>query len=166
MKTRFLLVAAVFLTACSTRYVMHDIPNATESDIGLVYDPRAYLTIYSIDGKATDYTMGKVVELSPGEHRFILTWNSGFRPPTLLTAPLFKPESGDPYADITFDVQQGYSYTLQAKSEGKPIYKGNADEACIYGEPSDAPGSSVNVTGEYRMHSENVMEIACGEINR
>lgn len=153
------------LSACGVRYSMHGQKGLTDDDVGLVYDPRAYLTIYSIDGKKTEYTMGKVVELIPGKHRFVMTWNTSFRPPVLVAAPLFQPDMKDPYVDLEIEIKKGYSYTINAVINGEIVYDGEAKEACIFGEPSNAPGSSVNVTGEYRTHSANVQKIGCAPIN-
>lgn len=165
MNKIFLVSACILISACSVRYPMHGKTGLTDDDVGLVYDPRAYLTIYSIDGKKADYTMAKVVELEPGMHRFIMTWNTTFRPPVLVAAPLFQPDMKDPYVDLKVEIKQGYSYTINAVIDGKPVWDGPAKDACIFGEPTNAPGSSVNVTGEYRQHSDNVKKIGCAPIN-
>ncbi|NVJ50515.1 MAG: hypothetical protein HWE11_09020 [Gammaproteobacteria bacterium] len=165
MKKIFLVLVCIVVSACSVRYPMHSKQGLTDNDVGLIFDPRAYLTIYSIDGKRTDYTMAKVVELEPGKHRFVLTWNTSFRPPVLVAAPLFQPDMKDPYVDLEVEIKKGYSYTISAIIDGKPVLDGPAKEACIFGEPTNAPGSSVNVTGEYRIHSEKVQKIGCAPIN-
>jgi hypothetical protein len=167
MKRYWALLILVTLLGCgSPRYALYEGTKQPDDRVGLVYDNRAYLTILSVDGKPTAYTMGKILEVPSGPHRFVLTWNNSFRPPTVFTASLFRPKEGDPFADISFEVKSGYTYTFSAMQKDKPILDGVPDKVCFYGEPHNAPGSSVNVTGEYRHPSKSVETIACAPIQR
>ena len=71
------------------------------------------------------------------------------------------------YFTYRFNAEPGYSYTFKINHEifGGSISSVSEDtQVCIYSERHNAPGSSVNYTGEYRTQSKNAVKIGCGKV--
>lgn len=149
---------AALISGCAAHYQAHQGPALPDGEAALIYDTRAFLSIFSIDGKKTDYAMGKIVELTEGEHDIVLYFKNTPRP--VLLSPLFMPgKYQDGMFNFRVNLRKGYSYTIAPKMKPGESAFGKIDEACIYGEPHNAAGSKTFDVN--RKNSPTVEAIAC-----
>lgn len=111
----------------------------------------------TIDGLPVNFIYdGRVLEFAPGKHIFEveLSTYQTFGYPMVSSTRNFLIGT----YELQLDMQQGYTYALD-------FYTINAENLpstlCFFGEPHDAPGSSVNLSGELRRMSPSAEKFAC-----
>lgn len=124
---------------------------------------RPNMKFRKIDGKPVNFIYdGRILEFAPGKHTFEVelstyrAYGTGF---SITYTPNYLIGS---YA-LEVDLKPGYTYALDF---GGINVHTLPFELCLMGEPHDAPGSSVNLTGEFRRMSPTVERFGCAKAFR
>jgi hypothetical protein len=153
-----MLSIAAVLTGCgSTR--MYEGDKLDRSQVALLFiHERPNMRFTKIDGKAVNFIYdGQVLEFRPGRHMFDVDLSTYRAYGTGVSISYTANFTISSHA-LELDMKPGYTYVLDFYGINVEVLP---DELCFQGEPHDAPGSSVNPTGEYRKMSPSAESFAC-----
>lgn len=171
-------VAAIIIilteTGCSgIRVKKYDGPERGRQELAVIfthYIEGSLTKVVSFDDEELPYTMTRILEVSPGRHKFAVSNSSWPNAQPGFSAFLRQNDLDppNPYLEyavyhLTADLKAGYTYVPV------PTTKGPADALirgiCLTEEPHDSPTARVNVTGELRYPSPNAPLVGCSDLS-
>ncbi|MDQ1923310.1 hypothetical protein [Massilia pseudoviolaceinigra] len=151
------LLPLLALSGCASSR-MYQGPTLDRSELALLFiHGRPNSKYRMIDGKPVDFIYGgRVLEFAPGKHVFqveLSTFRIEGWPISRQTTDFL---IGTYENEI--DMRPGYTYAHDFHTVNAHQLP---DSLCMDGEPHDAPGSSVNATGEFRRMSPTGEKLVC-----
>ncbi len=152
------LLLSLLLSGCgATR--MYEGPPLPQAEVAKLYiHERPNMTYKFVDGEPVNFFPdGKVLEFRPGSHEFVVALST-YKAYGTGSSISMTTEFLEKRFRLNLDMQPGYTYALDFTGVNVDFLP---RKLCFLGEPHDAPGSSVNVTGEYRTMSPEAKSYAC-----
>lgn len=112
----------------------------------------------AIDGTPVNFIYdGKVLEFKPGKHSFEVELST-YKVTGTPTMYFYTKEFDIGTYRLEIEMLPGHTYALDFTGINVDTLP---HQLCFLGEPHDAPGSSTNITGEFRKMSSNAKSYAC-----
>jgi hypothetical protein len=135
-----------------------------KEEVSLVFiheKPSMYFT--AVDGKPVDFFPdGLKLEFQPGRHVFEVnvTTHRAYAIGSVISETARYTVGS---YRLELDLLPGYTYALDFHYAWTPQVQALPEQLCFLGEPHDAPGSSVNFTGEFRVMSQSAQRFGCAK---
>lgn len=154
------LASCMVLASCGTTK-MYEGPKLERKDAALLFlHTRANMRYRQVDGVPVQFVYdGDVKEFKPGLHHFIVEV-SNYQASGGPSLVIYTTEYDIATFELDVEMRAGYTYVLDYRGINVPTLP---KILCLKGEPHDAPGSGVNVTGEFRRMSPAVQKFGCRE---